>query len=322
MDFVPTLESLRAVGEETRLRIVALLRSSDLTVTEIVRCLDQLQPRVSRHLKILVEAGVVNVYQEGAWRFYSIAMLPDWLWAMIEELEGPELAADREVLQEVRRERADRATAYFAENADGWDAVRRLHVDSGEIERALLELAPPRFENFLDLGTGTGRMLTLFADRYNEGFGFDMSPEMLAVARVRLDEAGLRNVELRRRDILKADQLAAEQADIVCLHHVLHFLGEPERAIAAGAMALRPGGSLLIADFAPHTREELRELHAHRRLGFGTDEIVKIARRFGLTLEAERALQPDSDDGLVSKIWRLDKPMSRFEEVKEEALHA
>lgn len=322
MDFAPTLEHLRAVGEETRLRIVALLRSSDLTVSELVRCLGQLQPRVSRHLKILVEAGVVDAYQEGAWRFYRIAMLPDWLWAMIEQVDGAELVADHKALQQVRRERAERAAAYFAANAEGWDAVRRLHVDSLEIERALLDLAPTWSEHFLDLGTGTGRMLTVFNGRYEEAFGFDMSPEMLAVARVRLDEAGLRNVQLRRRDILKADHIPAEQANLVCIHHVLHFLAEPERAIAAGAAALKPGGTLLVADFAPHMREELRERYAHRRLGFCTDEITMFAARLGLTLQAERALKPEDSDGLVSMIWRFDKCADRSRAAAEKVVHA
>lgn len=322
MEFSASLEKLRAVGEESRLRIVALLRRSDLTVSELTRCLGQLQPRVSRHLKILVEAGIVVAYQEGSWRFYRLAEVPPWLSALLDDLRGAEIDGDLAALQSVRSERAARAAEYFAANAEAWDALRRLHIEDGEIERALLELAPARVGSFLDLGTGTGRMLTVFSDRYSEGFGYDTSPEMLAMARVRLEDAGLRHAQLRRRDILKPDQIPAEQADLVCLHHVLHFLAEPERAVAAAASALRPGGSLLIADFAPHMREELREEHAHRRLGFATEEISAYAGRMGLELAAERVLKPDDPEALVSMIWRFDKPAQSADKRTGEAAHA
>ncbi|MEM1380617.1 MAG: metalloregulator ArsR/SmtB family transcription factor [Pseudomonadota bacterium] len=322
MQFAAILEQLRAAGEESRLRIIALLNESDLTVTELVRCLDQLQPRVSRHLKILVEAGLVAPYQEGAWRFYRLAALPDWLAAMVEALEGDEIEHDRRALQAIRSERAEKAAAYFAENADAWDAVRQLHIDDAEIERALLDLAPEHVDAFLDLGTGTGRMLTVFSDRYASGAGYDMSPEMLAVARVRIQDAGLRHVHLRRRDILKPDEIPALSADLICIHHVLHFLAEPERAIAAAASALRPGGALLIADFQAHVREELRTEYAHRRLGFHTDELSRLAISHGLLPRAERSLPPEREGGLVSMIWRFDKPNTPQPIQKSDFLHA
>ncbi|NNU16191.1 metalloregulator ArsR/SmtB family transcription factor [Parvularcula sp. ZS-1/3] len=309
MEFATGLEQLRAAGEETRLRVLCLLRQSDLTVTELTQCLDQLQPRVSRHLRILVDAGLVSPYQEGSWRFYRLAEQPDWLEALVGTLEGEEVEALDRALTDVRAERARRAQAYFADNADDWDALRRLHTDDRLIEEAMLELAPDRVDGFVDLGTGTGRMLTLFAGRYREASGYDLSPEMLEVARVKLEEAKVRNAIVRRRDILKHDQIPPASADVVTLHHVLHFLGEPERAVEVAAATLRPGGALLIADFAEHAMEELRERYAHRRLGFSTQEIDSFARRARLLLREEIALEP-GDGGLVSKIWRLDKPLS------------
>lgn len=308
MLFGEGLEHLRAAGEDTRLRVLSLLRHGDLTVTELTRCLGQLQPRVSRHLRILVDAGLVQPYQEGSWRFYRLASLPDWLDRLLKELEGPDVAALMAALDGIRAERARRAALYFAANASDWDALRRLHTDDAEIEQALLELAPDRVARFVDLGTGTGRMLIVFNGRYEQAIGYDASPEMLAVARVRLEEAGVTSAIVRRRDILKADQIPPQSADLVCIHHVLHFLGEPGRAIAVAAATLRPGGTLLIADFAAHDLEMLRELFAHRRLGFSSQEVRGYAEEAGLVMTREMALEPGPGGNLTSLIWRLDKP--------------
>lgn len=322
MLFGQCLDQLRAAGEETRLRMLALLARGDLTVSELTRILDQLQPRVSRHLRILVDAGLITPYQEGAWRFYRLADLPEWLEACLDNLEGEEIAADLAALDEVRANRARRAAAFFAENAESWDALRKLHTDDGEIERALLDLAPRKIDRFIDLGTGTGRMLVVFKDRYRDAVGYDLSPEMLAVARVRLEEVQVQNARVRRLDILDPDDIPAASADLVCLHHVLHFLGEPERAVAVAASVLRPGGILLIADFASHDLEELRERYAHRRLGFDSGDIHTFAEHAGLRLERETTLQPGAEGNLVSKIWRLSKPSveSILSRSREEAL--
>lgn len=310
MQFNESLEQLRAAGEETRLRVLYLLRQGDLTVTELTHALDQLQPRVSRHLRILVDADLIVPYQEGSWRFYRLADCPNWLEVMLQSLEGGAVANLEQAVTDIRAERATRAQAYFAQNAQDWDDLRKLHTDERLIEEALLELAPDRFDSFVDLGTGTGRMLILFAERYRQAIGYDVSPEMLAIARVRLDEEAVRHADIRRRDILKADEVSMSTADVVCIHHVLHFLGEPERAIEAAAQTMRAGGSLLIADFGSHNAEELRERYAHRRLGFATEEIIGFAHRANLLLKDEVELPPAEAGGLVSKIWRLDKPLS------------
>ncbi|MCQ8184432.1 ArsR/SmtB family transcription factor [Parvularcula maris] len=311
VQFDVSLEQLRAAGEDTRLRILYLLSHGDLTVTELTVCLDQLQPRVSRHLRILVDAGLIVPHQEGAWRFYRLAKeAASWLPGLLERLEGAAVTAAAKALAKVRADRAERAAAYFAQNAEQWDALRRLHTDDRLIEEAMLELAPSKIGRFVDLGTGTGRMLVLFADRYGEGIGYDLSPEMLAVARVRLEEAGVRNASVRRQDILDVAGIddMVEGADLVCIHHVLHFLGEPGVAVQAAARKLAPGGTLLIADFAHHEHTELQEAFAHRRLGFEDQEIADYAQDAGVFVDRDVDLPPETSDGLVAKIWRLNKP--------------
>ena len=307
------LGQLRAAGEATRLRALLLLSRAELTVTELTRLLAQSQPRVSRHLKVLAEAGLVARIQEGSWVFYRLTESPvlDRLG-----LRGAQAAAlldmqDRDGLAALKAERAAAAAAYFAQIADDWDALRQRHVDSTLIEAALLEMAGPHIDTFVDLGTGTGRMLTVFRDQYLRGIGFDTSPEMLAIARANLADAGVTHAQVRRADIMEENLQV--KADLICLHHVLHFLADPYLAIKTAAAMLRPGGKMLIADFAPHTHEDLREHYAHRRLGFGDEEITKWAVRAGLTVGATKRLDPAVDNGLVTRIWRLDDPRPRVD---------
>lgn len=307
MLFPEGLDQLRAAGEATRLRTLALLSEGDLTVSELTRVLEQSQPRVSRHLRVLVDAGLIEPYQEGSWRFYRLADIDPWLASFLATLSGEECDADAAAFEAIRQDRAAKAAAFFAQNAEQWDALRQLHIDDRLIEEAMLDAAPSRFDRLLDLGTGTGRMLALFADRYKEGLGIDVSPEMLAIARVKLDEADVRHASVRRRDFSRVDEIPENSADVVCVHHVLHFLGEPSRAIAAAARALTPGGLALITDFAPHALEELRERYAHRRLGFSEDEIGTYAHACGMMLSDVTTLNPETPGGLVSKIWLLEK---------------
>lgn len=320
MLFLDGLDQLRAAGEATRLRTLALLSEGDLSVSELTRALDQSQPRVSRHLRVLVDAGLIEPYQEGSWRFYRLGNISPWLSDFLASLSGPERDADAIAFEAIRRDRAAKAAQFFADNADGWDALRRLHIDDRLIEEAMLDAAPRNFDRFLDLGTGTGRMLTLFADRYREGLGYDVSPEMLAIARVRLDDADVRHAAVRRRDFSRVRELPENSADVVCLHHVLHFLGEPDRAVAAASRALSPHGLALIADFAPHALEELRDQYAHRRLGFSEEEIGHYAKANGMTLAAVTTLEPETPGGLISKIWRLEKTAALQPLMKEKSL--
>lgn len=303
--FDEILSQLRAAGETTRLRVLLLLRESELTVTELTEILGQSQPRVSRHLKVLADAGLVERFQEGAWVFYRLAApvqqgpLADFLAAG----DAAPLPEDMAAFARIRARRARQAADYFSSMAEDWEDLRARHIADEKVEEALLELSGGPGDIFLDLGTGTGRMLMLFADHYEQGIGYDVSPEMLAIARSRVFEAGLPHAQVRRGDFM-SDPLQ-DGADIICLHHVLHFLTAPEQAVKAAADALSPSGRILIADFAPHGHEDLRDTHAHRRLGFADHEIEVWARRNGLYLIADRRLDPPREGGLTTRVWCL-----------------
>ncbi|HVB89419.1 MAG TPA: metalloregulator ArsR/SmtB family transcription factor [Beijerinckiaceae bacterium] len=304
------LGGLEAAGEITRLRLLALLAEAELTVSELVAILGQSQPRVSRHLKLLLEAGLVQRHREGAWAFFLLAegtqpaLLARDIVRHIDPAD-PTLAADRARLAGVRRARSDLAAAYFAAHAPNWDTIRSLHVAEETVEKAVLEeVGDGPLHALLDLGTGTGRMLELLAPLADRAVGVDQSPAMLNLARTRLERAGLRNIQLRQGDIY-ALPLEGAGYDLVIVHQVLHYLDDPGRAIREAARALRPGGRLFVIDFAPHAHEFLREEHAHRRLGFATLEIENYMREAGLETAAHRQLAPTrrAGDDLTVSVW-------------------
>jgi SAM-dependent methyltransferase len=308
--FESLLAALAAAAEPTRLRLIALLAEAELTVTELVTILGQSQPRISRHLKLLVEAGLVERHREGAWVFFFIApggaasaLVRDILARLPAEDETRK--ADRVRLAEVRRARAEQAARYFAAHAANWDELRALHIPEERVEAVIADLvgAAP-LHAVLDLGTGTGRMLELLAPHATRAVGVDQSPQMLAVARARLEKAGLRNVQLRQGDIY-ALPVERDFYDLVIVHQVLHYLDDPARAVREAARALRPSGRLLIVDFAPHTEESLREQHAHRRLGFAGDEVASLMQDAGLDFIERRDLVPNKKDGgkLTVSLW-------------------
>jgi ubiquinone/menaquinone biosynthesis C-methylase UbiE len=308
--FESLLAALAAAAEPTRLRLLALLAEAELTVTELVTILGQSQPRVSRHLKLLVEAGLVERHREGAWVFFFVApgsaasgLARDILARLPAEDETRK--ADRVRLAEVRRARAEQAARYFAAHAANWDELRALHIPEERVEAAIADLVGSASLNaVLDLGTGTGRMLELLAPLASRAVGVDQSPQMLAVARARLEKAGLRNVQLRQGDIY-ALPVERDFYDLVIIHQVLHYLDDPARALREAARALRPSGRLLIVDFAPHAEESLRELHAHRRLGFAGEEIAGLMTDAGLEFVERRDLVPNKKEGgkLTVSLW-------------------
>jgi len=311
----PALAVLNAAGEDTRLRLLALLAESELTVSEIVAILGQSQPRVSRHLKLLVEAGLVERRREGAWAFFRLAPsgaagalarnIVDWL-----DADEPTLTADRARLAEARQARAENAARYFAAHAAEWDDIRSLHVPEAQVEEAIRAAIGERpVRRLLDLGAGTGRMLELFAPLAERAVGVDLSSAMLAVARGRLEESGARNIDLRQGDIY-ALPVERNSCDLAIMHQVLHYLDDPGRALREAARTLAPGGRLLIVDFAPHGEEALRERHAHRRLGFSDPEVRDLLAQAGLETILHRDLAPGVKEGakLTVSLWLARDP--------------
>lgn len=308
-----TVEILRAAGEPTRLRMLSLLAREELSVLELCRILDQSQPRVSRHLKLLADAGLVERFPDGAWVFYRLAAsgpgqaLADHALALIDAAD-PILRRDAERLSQVETERSSEAAAYFARNAARWDEIRSLYVAEAQVEAAIEQAAGEGpLGRLVDLGAGTGRMLTLLGGRTTRALGLDLSQQMLNIARLNVGEAGLSVCELRHGDIFSTG-LPSGSADLVTVHQVLHYLGDPAAAVAEACRLVAPGGRLLIVDFAPHTLEFLREQHQHRRLGFSDEEMGRWLNAGGLVSDQTLTLPSTVERGLTVKIWTARRP--------------
>ena len=314
------VEVLRAAGEPTRLRILALLAREELAVLELTRILGQSQPRVSRHLKLLADAGLVERFPDGAWVFYRLAgagparAVVDQALALISPSDAT-LLRDAERLVGVSAERAGEAAAYFANNAERWDEIRSLYTSETAVEAAILAaIGDGPIERLVDRGSGTGRMRTLLGARARRAIGLDLSRQMLNLARGNVASAGLAACELRHGNILGTG-LADGEADLVVVHQVLHYLGEPAAAVAEAARLVAPGGRLLIVDFAPHGLEFLRTEHQHRRLGFFDDEMDRWLLAAGLHPTLAAALPPPASGGLTVKIWSAARDADRIRRI-------
>jgi ubiquinone/menaquinone biosynthesis C-methylase UbiE len=304
------VETLKAAAEISRLRILVLLSKIDLNVSDITEILNQSQPRVSRHLKLLLDAGLISRYQEGAWAYFRLAEAADareFVLSLVAGIDGADaiIIRDLERLESVRQRRQERAAEYFSENAGSWDRIRSLHAPDRSVEGALTEMIGTKpLQSMLDLGTGTGRMLELFAPLCVRAVGIDMSRDMLAVARANLERAEVANAQVRQGDVY-APPVERNNFDLVTIHQVLHYLEEPGNAIREAALALRPGGRIAVVDFAPHSLDFLREEHAHFRLGISDEQIAEWFGEAGLELEDMREIAPAGDETgkLTVKIW-------------------
>ena len=304
------LAGLRAAGEPTRLRLLALCAHAELSVGELVQILGQSQPRISRHLKLLVEAGLLERSREGVQVFYRVSdsaeagHLARTLVDLMPQQEG-EIARDLNRLELIKVQRADAAAAYFEANAAEWDSIRQLHVSDEEVEARLRSVVGPApIDTLLDVGTGTGRMLELFADQVTRGVGIDSSSGMLNVARSRLENLGQRHLQVRKGDMY-ALSVEDETIDVATLHLVLHYSDAPQRVISEIARTLRIGGRLLIVDFAPHSEVSLREEHRHQWLGFESDTIRDAFCESGLLPGPVETL---AGDPLTVNIWQASRP--------------
>jgi ArsR family transcriptional regulator len=301
---VQAIEILRAAGEPSRLRILALLAKGELAVMELSHILDQSQPRVSRHLKLLTEAGLVERFPDGAWVFYRLTETGDPRGAanaILNLIDANDvlLARDADRLLGVQAGRSAEAASYFS-----------LYVSETDVEAAILAAAGKGpFKRLIDLGSGSGRMLTLLSPLTKSAIGLDLSQQMLNIARNHAAEAGLNHIELRHGDIFDT-RLPAGHADLVVVHQVLHYLSDPAAAVAEAARLVAPGGRLLIVDFAPHRLEFLRELHQHRRLGFSDEEMGRWLTAGGLKPAALKALPPATGEGLTVHVWCASRPDS------------
>lgn len=307
--------ALKAAAEPTRLRILLLLAAGELNVKDLTLILGQSQPRISRHLKLLSEAGLVERFREGSWVYFHISdrsaggRLALRLVADV-AVNDAALKRDRERADALKREREAAAQSFFEKNAADWDSMRTLHISEEAVEAAMRDaLGPGPFKFFVDLGTGTGRTLELFADNYARGLGIDVNQAMLAYARAKLTAGGRTHAQVRHGDIY-ALSLADRQADGIVMHQVLHFLSDPQLAIREAARVLAPGGKLLIVDFAPHGLEFLREAQAHERLGFAHDQVAGWLSEAGLTVKGIRDLAPkrgDTADKLTVTLWTAER---------------
>jgi ArsR family transcriptional regulator len=310
---LPLADRFQALADPTRLRILALLRLMELSVGELAQVLGQSQPRVSRHLKILADAGVLERRKEGSWVFLTLvdperveplfALVDRWADAATEAL----FASDASRTESIRAERAEAANRYFTSHAQVWDQIRSLHVAESEVERAIDSALGRRpLGRLVDVGTGTGRMIELFGPRASHATGIDRSSEMLRLARVKLEAARIPS-SLRQGDMY-ALPLADHSADSIIIHQVLHYAHSPAKAIAEASRVLAPGGTLLVVDFAAHEREELRTTDAHIRLGFEDEVMAGWFGSAGLEVDQVRHLEGGE---LTVTLWRGSKPPLR-----------
>jgi len=298
----PMLDILWALDEQTRLRIAALLQHGELTVSDLTDILSMSQPRVSRHLNLLAEAGVVDKHREGTWAFFDlvtsgpIGRLVGNVLALTDD-KDPVLAADLDRLAIVRGRRTASAQEYFAGIAPRWDQERSLHASDSTVEQTIVDtIGSAKYESMLDVGTGTGRMLQLLGRDASRAVGFDSSHSMLAVARANLERAEIRGIDLRQGDIY-SPPFANDSFDLIVIHQVLHFLDDPARAIREISRLLTPSGRLLIVDFAPHSLEFLRSDHAHVRLGFRADTVETWLEQSELAVATVRTIAPPPVEG-------------------------
>ncbi|MFN3424193.1 MAG: ArsR/SmtB family transcription factor [Novosphingobium meiothermophilum] len=310
-------DAIRALDDPTRLRILRLLASMELAVGEVAQVLGQSQPRVSRHIKILCDSGLAERRKEGAWVFLRSSIgeaSADPLAAAIARLLsvaeredaafGRRCAEDRQHLDAIRAARESHALEWFSRHADEWDELRSLHIADGPVEAALTEMllalaGSAGLGRILDVGTGTGRIAELLAPYAAHVVAFDKSPDMLRIARARLQHLPADSIELVQGDFAQLP-FPARSFDTVLFHQVLHYAQAPEAVLAGAARVAAPGGRIAIADFAAHDREDLRQTHAHARLGFSDAQIEVMLRDAGFVPHETRAL---AGHELVVKLW-------------------
>ena len=312
-----TLAELRAIAEETRLRIILLLARGELNVKDLTNILGQSQPRVSRHLKLLLDASLINRHREGSWVYFRLsekARNQSFVASVIQSVEATDKILKRDLtrLEAVKLARSEEAAIYFASIAENWDRLRNLKISEGKVETAIGEILPAELGDLLDLGTVTGRMLELFSNRATHSVGVDMSHEMLSYARLKIEKAGLTNSQVRQGDIFNLP-MESERFDTVIIHQVLHFLDESLSVLKEAVRVMRPKAKLMVADLASHGHEDLRQTHSHRRLGYSTEQMVEWGELAGLKLIQSKNIEPsgrmlnEADGQLSVSLWLFER---------------
>ena len=299
------LTAMKAAAEATRLRLLVLCAHGDLTVSDLVQILGQSQPRVSRHLRLLTEAGLVDRNREGSWVYYRLAQqgsgaaLAQTLVDSVPD-DDATVRSDLDRLEHLMKERAQRAEDYFQRVAARWDEIRALYVRDDEVETLLQRLVTQeKVSDLLDIGTGTGRILEIMSPQVERAVGIDLSADMLMIARSKLERARLRNCVVRKGDMYHLP-VAPASFDAVTIHQVLHYAERPAQAIEEAARVLRPQGRLFIVDFKAHALDYLRDQHEHRWLGFDDERIESWLQEAGLELAEYKELKGDP---LTISIW-------------------
>jgi len=315
--------ALKALAHTDRLRILALLSHGELTVSELVSILNLSQPRVTQYIKSLESAGIIERLREGSWVFSRLkrgnvgisALVSTTLAALPQD--DPTLKADQRRLNDVRAERSKIAEAFFADVANDRGQLGNEYLPQSDIEKALLDTAGDAdFDYMADLGTGTGRMLELFASRAKGGAGIDTNVEMLTVARHKLASTDFSHMSVQQGD-LHATPLGTGIADLVTIHQVLHYLDDPLEAIREASRLLKSGGTFLIVDFEAHQFEAFREKYAHRRLGFSDQDITTWLDAADMSLGSVQNIGRGDESLPAVKIWRAKRKPRRNTRLQE-----
>ena len=315
------LNGLRAAAEPSRLRLLAICSHGEWTVSELVQVMAQSQPRISRHLKLLAEAGLLERFREGGWVFYrraqsgEAARIARSLCRLLPEGD-PLLALDRQRLAAIRAARRREAERFFDARAAVWDSETDVAIEAGAVERELVRIfGAERTGSLLDIGTGTGRILQVLAGHIGSGLGVDLSHDMLRVARANLDRREARNCHVRYGDMYQLP-LSDSAVHAVTLHQVLHFADDPRAALAEAARVLAPGGRLVVVDLAQHDLEWLRTEKGHRRLGFAPGEVRGWFAELGLEPAPVTRLQGEGADVCI---WQA-KKVARDDDLDADAM--
>ncbi len=316
-----------ALADLTRLRVMRLIARMDLAVGELAQVLGQSQPRVSRHVAILCNAGLAERRREGSWTFIRAAVstasldaLPAATAHLLDAAEqaDPVLAArcakDRDRLAAIREAREKSAAEYFEQHAEQWDSLRAMLTPDQRVQAAMFAaLGEGDLGQVLDIGTGTGRSAEALAGRAEHVVGFDRSPAMLRLARARLQHLPALSWELVQGDFV-ALPFANASFDTVLLHQVMHYAAEPALPLAEAARVCRPGGRILVVDLAEHGNEELRSRHAHVWLGFAEGQMADWLTRAGFTPRPPVTL---SGKGVDTNIWLATRTVSGTDKPQE-----